>query len=219
MEIIKNIKLIEDVYLPIIRGPVGISLSGGADSSLLLYFLMKHIPDTIHIFTLAEQNQKMYDTICSINVISKCIKMTNNNNTCHHIVYKESPNVDAIFSYSNEYYKENKITVLYTGITANPPIEITNSFDKRMSYTDEKERDPTVKRNIILEDAFCTPWTNIDKKKIHKIYKKYNLLEELFPLTRSCAWKTNSTVPDPLCGHCGKCWSCQERAWGFSDEL
>lgn len=219
MEILKNIQLLEDVHLPIIKGPVGVSLSGGVDSSLLLYFLMKHIPDTIHIFTLANQYQKMYDTICSINVINKCIELTKNDNIYHHIVYKEKASLHQIFSYPEEFYKEQKITVLYTGITANPPKEVMSNFTKKLLDVDENARDPNAVRKIIVEDAFCMPWTNIDKKKICKIYRQYDLLEDLFPLTRSCTWKVDAKTSDPSFGHCGHCWWCQEREWGFSNEL
>jgi len=58
------------------------------------------------------------------------------------------------------------------------------------------------------------------------MYKELNLLDSLFPITRSCEydiyWQTNSEewkkdVPDPGIGHCNKCWWCKERKWGFNN--
>jgi tRNA(Ile)-lysidine synthase TilS/MesJ len=42
---------INNFNLELLEGPIGISCSGGADSSLLLYLLMKHSKEKIHIFT------------------------------------------------------------------------------------------------------------------------------------------------------------------------
>ena len=71
------------------------------------------------------------------------------------------------------------------------------------------ERDPAEIRPTLV-DNYYMPWTNIDKKKIYQIYKDYNLLESLFPLTRSC--ETLEEVKEP---HCGNCWWCHERQWAF----
>ena len=45
------ILLTEEVSLKIYDGPIGIMVSGGVDSAILLYYLMKHTKDTIHIYT------------------------------------------------------------------------------------------------------------------------------------------------------------------------
>ena len=52
-------------------------------------------------------------------------------------------------------------------------------------------------------------------KKTSNLYKEYNLIDSLFVYTRSCEWEAQN-VKDPKLGHCGICWWCQERAWGFS---
>jgi hypothetical protein len=50
---------------------------------------------------------------------------------------------------------------------------------------------------------------------LHDIYEKYNLMDTLYPVTRSCEWVSYTNWPDPGNNHCGKCWWCQERVWGF----
>lgn len=54
-----------------------------------------------------------------------------------------------------------------------------------------------------------TPFHRIDKKVIAGMYEELNLLETLFPLTRSC--ENNNLLE----GHCGECWWCEERLWAF----
>jgi len=54
------------------------------------------------------------------------------------------------------------------------------------------------------------PFSNVDKKAIAELYEHYNLIDTLFPMTRSCEAETNY-----FSKHCGKCWWCGEREYGF----
>ena len=63
-----------------------------------------------------------------------------------------------------------------------------------------------VKKHInIIKDTIGLPTA--------KIYQELDLMETLFPVTRSCE------VTDKIeyYGHCGKCWWCEERHWGFGN--
>mgnify|MGYP001020399828 FL=1 len=71
-------------------GPVGIMLSGGVDSAMLLYYLMKHCPNTIHIYTTGSNKKFRRNSIIAPRVVEKCIQLTGNNNVVHHIHYDES---------------------------------------------------------------------------------------------------------------------------------
>jgi 7-cyano-7-deazaguanine synthase in queuosine biosynthesis len=53
---------------------------------------------------------------------------------------------------------------------------------------------------------------NFNKQDIAEVFKKLDLLDTLFPLTKSCEKKTMA-VDDP---HCKTCWWCLERQWGFN---
>ena len=54
------------------------------------------------------------------------------------------------------------------------------------------------------------PLINVDKKGVAEHYTRLGVLEELFPLTRSCEVHTTD-----FSEHCGECWFCKERLWGF----
>ena len=59
------------------------------------------------------------------------------------------------------------------------------------------------------------PYLHVDKKFVAGVYKKHKLMDELYPLTKSCAWgpeSGNTNYP----GDCGKCFWCNEKAWAFS---
>ena len=206
------VSVIDNLELEIPDSPLGITVSGGADSALLLYFLLKHSTNKLHIFTLANQSKNICNALASVNIVSKCAELTNNYNFLHHISYSTTQTSEKLFNTPKQYYNNKTITHVYTGITKDPPKSVTDTFNQ--TTTETHERDPNLVRNTKDGIGF-TPWTNIDKKYLCKIYEKYNLLENLFPLTRSCEWIKEFNTPDPGMGHCGECWWCEERQWGF----
>lgn len=195
-----------NVELEIFDKENGIVVSGGADSALLLYFLLKFSKNKIHIFTLCNKVKGTESPKCAIDVVFKCAELTGNYNLNHHISYISTNfSPEQLFSLPTKTITNG---LIYTGITANPPYnESKNFFENDLNYV--LERDPSKFRPTLVEN-FYMPWTNIDKKKINEIYHHYNLLDSLFPLTRSC--ETLDTISEK---HCGNCWWCHERQWGF----
>ena len=212
MNLIKKELNLSGINLKIYEGPIGISCSGGADSSLLLYFLMKYSNDKIYILSTGNKAKQFKNVTITNNVIQKCIELTGNMNIEHHSTFCDYQTLSNIFD-KLDYYRKNKlINIFYTGITANPPKFITDTFIEEVS---EVDRNPTIMKAVLRNNnKTYTPWINIDKKKLAQIYKEYNLIDSLFVHTRSCEWETQN-VQDPKLGHCGICWWCQERAWGF----
>ena len=186
----------------------GIVVSGGADSSILLYLLLKYSKKPLHIFTLCNDRKGTYTPKQSIDVVSKCAELTQNYNFKHHISYTVVQTRNALFAPALEYITDGYV---YTGITSNPPKDITDNF---LEVTPDIDRDPSTIRSPFEYDKIYTPWTNLNKKQICNIYKHYNLLDSLFTLTRSCE-ALKETVTQM---HCGKCWWCEERKWGFGLE-
>jgi 7-cyano-7-deazaguanine synthase in queuosine biosynthesis len=213
-----------NVNLKIYNGPVGITCSGGADSSLLLYFLMKYSIDKIYIFTIGNKEKEFKNITVTNNVIQKCIELTKNINIEHYSVFYDTQTLENILEKPNYYIEKKLINILYTGVTANPPKHITDTFISKVSQRQLRSReelairDPLKKRNLLhATNTIYTPWYNIDKYKIAEIYKKYTLLDNLFNYTRSCEWEPGKIdISNPGLDHCGVCWWCQEREWGFS---
>ncbi len=200
---------ISDVNIDIHEGPIGISCSGGADSSLLLYILMKYSKDPIHIFTCSLDRKNRSTMKSASNVVSNAIDLTGNYNVYHHYHFIEKgENTESLFKQQLQFLENKTIKWLYTAITKNPPFEIQKSF-KELSK-ENGERDPLVERSVYMEHLpIYMPFTNINKQTIAKMYKELDILESLFPITRSCESLTLTE------GHCGQCWWCEERLWGF----
>lgn len=203
------------VNLDIHDGPIGLSFSGGVDSSILLYYLMREKEDKIYVFTTGNNQRSRYNVKCATTIVEKLIQITGNSNIEHHITYCDVQTKDALLNKLRVYIDNNTINALYTGVTANPPKEVTDTFTLETSETHRT----TTKPLVYLDGKFYTPWGNCDKRKIAQMYKEANLLEELYPLTRSCEYDPSNkffdNIQDPKLGHCGKCWWCEERMWAF----
>jgi 7-cyano-7-deazaguanine synthase in queuosine biosynthesis len=210
----KNIK-ISKTNIDIHDGTLGISLSGGADSAILLYILMKHSNDPIHVFTCSSLEKNNIAPHIAINVINKCIEITGySGRITHHSYFVKTQTFDNWISGLIDNAMVNNVDMLYTGVTSNPPHDVISEFKNLTTLNDK--RDPNVirdlYRDVIINNKsikIYTPWFNIDKSEISNIYNELNITDVLFPITRSCESITL------LRGHCEECWWCEERKWAF----
>jgi len=200
---------IAGVSIDIHEGPLGISFSGGVDSSLLLYILMKHSVGPIHIFTCVADNKHRSSMLSSTSVLTKILDSTKNYNIFHHLHFVNSiENLEHLFEPQIDFIDRNVINILYTGITKNPPLDIQRNFQS--ISTENNHRHPAIHHNTYEKDfPIYKPFVNFNKKTIAKMYKELGLDISLLPYTRSCESPTDSQ------GHCGKCWWCEERIWAF----
>lgn len=209
---------VNGVDLDIYSGPVGISCSGGADSAILLYHLMKNkTDDKIYIFSTGNHEKRRLNVPVATTVVEKCIQLTGNADVEHHITYAPEQDNMSLFGKLDYYFDNNLINIVYTGVTENPPSTVTDKFLEEVTEP-EREADIGVKPTI-LYNKFYTPWVNINKLKIAEMYNEENLMEDLYPYTRSCEYNHNNrffaNIEDPGLGHCGMCWWCEERKWAF----
>ena len=214
----KGYLLCGGVRLDLRNGPVGIMLSGGVDSAILLYYLMKYTTDTIHIYTTGSNLKFRRNSIIAPRVVEKCIELTGNNNVVHHIHYDESATDTSMIDAPQEDIDKQKINIVYDGTTMNPPDDIASKFTPAIDF-DYTRKDSADNVMTYRDDKFYMPWANTDKKGIARMYRDENLIESLLPITRSCeddpTCEYFDNVKDPGLEHCGECWWCKEREWGF----
>ena len=227
---------------PITR--IGMWCSGGADSSLLLYvtlhkIIKDNLPIAIQPFTV--RRPRPWNPPHAMDAIFKIRELLNLNGPGildDHIIYvppgRATVEPDGIitpyadnekigYDYANKRifrkyneinFNTNNIQLLMSGITKSPPKRIQETFRDGVFDLEDK-RGEDVERIIHAKNYEYynyyeyKPFFNFDKKELAQIYKEYDLLDTLFPVTRSCEGWQNIT------GHCGKCWWCEERMWGF----
>ena len=138
-----------------------------------------------------------------------CIKLTGNIQVKHVVMYKETKDEESLIEMTLPLYEQGAIKRLYTGITANPP-----EGSIAIESLEFEARNPDVHRSITPYPTVTTPFTNYNKKFLAKLYEDEGILEQLFPLTFSCEY-IGDPKEDPGMEHCGECWWCEERQWGF----
>jgi hypothetical protein len=103
-----------------------------------------------------------------------------------------------------QFAEYHKLDCFINGFTRNPDEYIGEGSDN--SRNQQLEKEVTTKNGITM----YRPLADLNKKGIAKLYKEYNLLKTLFPLTISCEAKQ---PPRP----CKECWWCKERHWAFGE--
>lgn len=192
--------------------PVGALISGGVDSSLMLYFLLKYHRKPLHLFTVVSEEKKYKNPMAAIGIIARCARLTGNYEFQHHMTYVEIQDNENLFDLPTKFINNGAINWMYTGVTKNPPDDVVKRFADE--NTEHVSRDPNQVRETKI-GRYYRPWTNLNKADIAKIYKHHGLIDPLFKYTRSCEGTEAHLVFEDDLAHCGKCWWCEERIWGF----
>jgi 7-cyano-7-deazaguanine synthase in queuosine biosynthesis len=210
---------------------IGAWVSGGADSALMLYLLAKQVKDNnlpITIIPCTVDHKRPHVNIAG-NVVEKVIELLDCSDTIiEHQVYNPPAHIVWTSDELKQQFKDinlinfrtDKIQALFTGTTLNPPKHIQESFNYGILSDIELVRGVDVPKivdkysvhdlgDMTVEFIESRPFVNTDKKAIASLYVEHNLMDSLFPVTRSC--EDLNTVR----GHCGTCWWCEERLWGF----
>lgn len=199
---------------------LGIWCSGGADSSMLLYLLAKTIKDEeldIMLQPLSVRRGRPWNPVYAGNVIDFIIDDLNFKNMKPHEIYY--PDINDEYQREDKEFRErdmknfnsNFFDIMYSGITTNPP-----ENDKTISKNKERSRDESSERPLVNKSRmayYINPFFRINKKHVAQLYKQYEVIDTLFPITRSCEGFDVDTGNYTY--HCGKCWWCEERLWAF----
>ena len=198
----------DDLILELPKGPIGISFSGGADSSLLVYLVLNQIrEEPVHLFTISTVERNLLQHKISADVLNKICQLTNNYNVIHHVSICntdiEGVKHIQILPRKMLYEFETVKSVLY-GDNCNPPA------DSGIENFELLNRSPLYTRSVQVSLGQFCPLTNLNKQDIVKIYCEQGIMESVFPLTKSCGQTAYGKDP------CGTCWFCEERAWGLA---
>jgi hypothetical protein len=178
---IDNIKSILNTHKTI-----GIFVSGGFDSALLLYLCCKYSNDNeFLIFVIDRPNKSLYFNNVVIDWINKKFdrnlkSMLIGNKDAHHSVQVKLAVIDAM---------QSPAEVLLLGDTANP-----------------KDLSPGPNRGTSRNSKILQPFYEYTKDQLIKVALNFEV-GELLDITGTCG---NGTIPA-----CGTCWPCQEKNWAL----
>jgi hypothetical protein len=170
----------------------GLLLSGGLDSAILFYLLVKENPAIkLQPFTIAKSDGAYLYADPVIEYFNRKFELTIPRTIVvgDPTVYHRLQSTTAV----REIFDKHPVDTLFIGINQNPP-ELANldGAPKR----DTKSSDPRI----------VFPFVDLYKNHILEfIYD--NQQEDLIAITHSCT--------EQKIGRCNQCWQCTERAWAF----
>jgi len=206
---------------------IGIRLSGGADSAILFAMLCETIISngdesfsTIYPLTM-NYTPKPFNVDYSkrvIKFIKECYPTVNIADTTYYTSNgPESDYADAQKRCEVQMYKDGIITIIFGGVTQNPPIDDIEYKEILESMDESNERDYARDATRINRELFigytgllhANPFIAMHKRDVNNMYELLSLKNSLLPITRSCESFKNFDTP------CKECWWCKERLWGF----
>jgi len=171
-----------------LNGNIGVLLSGGMDSAVMLYLIAKEAPSCIQPFTVAKHDGASMYVQPIVNWISKRLHVSINDPII--IGNPNLPHDEIIGDVLNRVIRHNLADVFYVGDNIYPKNELPGG-PNRVKYHDSK---------VIY------PLFHLTKIDIVQLYLTHNLMD-LLPLTHTCT--------EQKLGRCNVCWQCKERAWAF----
>lgn len=203
---------------------IGIKISGGADSAIVCYMLAKYLQEerpNIQVFPITGvSDTRPYNKIFAENILKKIEHLTGFQFSKHYWMQVKTDSAQNYIKGQENIVdtaiRKEGINCMFNGITSNPskedaPILYTGKLASK-APVDDRTRSSIKKPRFYYKKNFLDvkPLINTDKKGVAEHYIRNNLLDELFPLTRSCELRTHD-----FSEHCKECWFCQERYWGF----
>jgi hypothetical protein len=198
MKIICKDQTIIDMDIPEHLNHIGVMLSGGMDSTLLLFLILEKLSSlekniSLTVFNVPKNDSKTH----SRKIVNFIENKYNRSINLIHLGDITLPH-NKVINVPVGYILDNKLVDrLYSGVNQNPPFNIPN-------VVSPKRRDP----NDTIPDNLSFPFIRLYKTHILEIYEQFDILD-LANLTRSCEQKKDTK--------CNLCFHCYERAWAFKE--
>tara|TARA_Y100000114_G_scaffold19388_1_gene15491 strand:+ start:281 stop:997 length:717 start_codon:yes stop_codon:yes gene_type:complete len=207
---------------------VGLSLSGGCDSALLLFYMCKVITEekrdiTIipftgiditrptNIWNVEEIVMLMSEKFPKVNIEKvitfKYTTRTSTNERCNKKIEHQKA--------ERQMMEDGLFTIMFGGRTANPSHDEAKKHNLLENREAQRDRQNP---NIQLSEPKLTrrlyrPWIEVDKRWIAAEFHKNDLMDDLYPITASCIGRKHET--NSFTEPCKTCWWCREKVWAF----
>jgi len=209
---------------------VGIKMSGGTDSSIiafmLSYYRKYHRPD-INLHAISMNHPLKPFQVPFAKKVVEFLEKEFEFKFSSHTTGEGTPDGNYAgeqWYYVEKAYMDNQLDGHFMGQTTNPidykeNAVLVDQWDWRSPERDQGNYHVDI-HNVSHE---YEEWTNkrirargyypllfVDKKCVRELYEHFGVLDSLFPITRSC-----EDITHDFSHHCGKCWWCGERQYGF----
>lgn len=201
---------------------VGVQVSGGLDSAILLLLVVKTIqkynldvkivPISLEIHNKAKNLESARAVIAKVKEITGFENFGDSVEVVGNERQAKFEEKDRFFDLVlSKLFHDKVIDFEINGITKNPPIEVCKEF-KFNEFRESIRDNPTT---IYNGDTNASCHAFMTKKDIIELYKTHNVLDDLASLTLSCDENLDIIIDNGWDIPCGTCWWCAERRWGF----
>jgi hypothetical protein len=186
-----------------------IKMSGGCDSSLVAYLLAKHSIDNSLNLIVYPIIILQYDSPWQLDAVTDIINFIQSKtgftfaNTLTYVQNEGDKKIDIMRAFEAELTGDKTVDYVISGSNHIPK-------DANFSSASYTPQDRLGTFQELWDGNIYTPIMNNDKKDIADLYVQHNLMDTLFPITKSCVQDTSTAY-----AHCGNCWWCDERQWAF----
>lgn len=212
-----------ELFLP--DGNIAVAVSGGLDSTALIFLICKYITDL-----------KLESKISVKPIHSVCKEQSNSLSITQDIIedlYKTYPNIDIadleVFGYSLKDYKDKReahdefhtklhaedpeLKLIVAALTSLPSRDIINKWN--LSSVDEKRILSKRSVNQIRDNGILNykPMINVDKKIVASLHIFLKLNKNYVKTTWTCTRYAEHTKA--FTKPCGYCYHCKEKEWAF----
>lgn len=188
-----------NITIPSWAKRIGVMVSGGLDSALMLYLLLKEIKSTessVQLTVYNVPNVRDNAITHSKNVVNFLENLFDTKINLVNVGENNLPHNQIIMA-GAKYIIENKLVdVLYSGSNQNPPVTLPAQGPWRRNPHDH------------IPEHLAFPFIHLYKTHIVDMYKQFDLMPLAY-VTHSCT--------ETLEGRCGTCFQCYERAWAFQE--
>jgi len=198
---------------------IGLSMSGGCDSTMLCYLLANTIQ--IKKMNTAIQPYNGFDLWCpedssKLPAIIEYLQQEFPDVTIHNpicTVY-DTHGASSVEEKNKNYYirtlieklkKSGLVDIVINGVCLGPPVKVQKTFTHSAEGLIFRREGHALFEEV-THAGLHAPFTDIDKRFIIQCYKDFEQ-EHLLDMTHSC------TFPG---GPCNTCWWCQERQWAIN---
>ena len=181
---------------------IGILLSGGADSAMLLYLLCQMVLD--------QGNDKSVIPLHGWDMRRQVAYSPDSAEEVRDIVKGYFPTVDLDYVQIFPYFKhkgEDKSKYNRPAIQDYKDRGIIDSYMFGSTFEPPKESGIESIGRDKPRSIDNNPYNALTKKDVKDLYVKYNLMDTLYPATVSC-------IGDEITP-CKTCWWCREKYWAF----
>ena len=204
---------------------IGVSVSGGTDSASLLFITCREIVArklNINLIVQTLYHTDYPNNLWNVNEIVLCMKelfpTVSIEQTSYDFDNVKRTKLEAYVENVLNMYENKVYDISFGADSSNPPrseMEKHNfgGMDQRILHRDLEEEyvgGEWCDDHIVTE---YRPYIYIHKKFIAELYKEYDLMDNLFPLTTSCVNGPYET--DHFTKPCRVCWWCHEKKWAF----